>query len=145
GVARNGPTEKANLRHGLGGSQSGVNRLESLGTGRISLDQCVVIRKREVKCRAFAVFRFNPHTPAVRFNDPFADRQPNACARIFARAVETPKHLEDAFSVLGFDPDTIIANAKDPLLTFPLSTDMDLRGSAGELDRIRKQVLKNLS
>src|SRR5438105_6123686 len=136
---------EANLRHRLRSRQSGVNRLESLGTGRVSLDQGVVIGKREVKGRAFAVFRFNPHTPAVRFNDPFADRQPDACARIFAPAVEAPKHLEDPFSVLGFDPDTIIANAKDPLLIFLLSTDMDLRSRTGELDRIRKQVLKNLS
>src|SRR5439155_8989474 len=78
GVARNGPTEKANLRHGLGGSQSGVNRLESLGTGRISLDQCVVIRKREVKCRAFAVFRLNQNRPAVRLINPFPVSKPIA-------------------------------------------------------------------
>src|SRR5262249_5648986 len=76
---------------------------------------CSLCRDGEKEGRALPGLRLDPDPSAVALHDPLADGQADSGSRIVGPAVEALKDQEDAASVLRLDPDTVVANGKQPL------------------------------
>ena len=54
-------------------------------------------------------------------NDLPADRQANACARIFVLAVQSLEDLKDAVMLVGWDADAVVLDPQKPLVALALA------------------------
>ena len=87
----------------------------------------------------------HPNPSTVAIDDPLADGQPDARARILLAAVQALKDQEDAILVLCVDADAVVADGKVPQVAFTLGVDVDFwRRRAAKLQGVADQVLKNL-
>ena len=86
-------------------------------------------QEREEKRRAFAELRFHPHRAAGLLDDPAADGQPDPGAGIFVARVEALEDGEDAMEILRLDADAVVANGKDPDISFA-AAETPMRGVA---------------
>src|SRR5437764_14176871 len=102
--------------------------------------------KREHELTAAAGRRLDPDPAAVDVNDSLADGQADTRARILVGAVQTREHAEDALGLRRVDADPVVPNAEAPAVGHLGRPDADARRLvAGELDRVRDQVLEQLA
>src|SRR6185503_2655446 len=97
--------------------------------------------------RASAVgVAFDPDPPTMTLDDPLADGEADAAARVFVPAVQPLEYGEDPGGVFGLDPDSVVRDREDPVSLVTGRRYVDSRHGAGgdELDRVRDEVLEQL-
>ena len=62
----------------------------------------------------------------MALDDPLADGQADAGARVMLAGVEALKELEDALEILRLDADALVPDREYPALRLPADADMDL-------------------
>jgi hypothetical protein len=65
-------------------------------------------RQGKVKYRALFRLGFNPDSPTLLLENPFADSQPDTCPFILLAAMQTLKDLEDPVEVFGIDANAVV-------------------------------------
>src|SRR5882762_2709627 len=98
-----------------------------------------------MKRRPFSFLRLDPDSPAMPFDDLFADGKPDAGSGILVSSVQSLENDKDPVEILLGNADSIIAHRKMPATRLLLDTNADLdRTFTAELDRIGNKVLKEL-
>jgi hypothetical protein len=101
------------------------------------------LRQREEKCAALVRLGLDPDSPAELFDNLLANRQTEAGAGVLGFAVQTFAESEDSLPVLRFDADAVVANCEQPVVPFPLDTDVYFdRPVSAKFQGISDQVLK---
>src|ERR1017187_8102088 len=103
-----------------------------------------------LQCKAergsLAGLRFDPDAPAVLFDDPFTNGQPDAgTGNVFA--MQSLEDAEDAFAVLRIDADAVVAHLNQPVVRTANCRNMNFRRHAGPgvFDPVADEVLEQLN
>src|SRR4030095_981185 len=101
----------------------------------------------EMKRRAMPGLGLDRDTAAVSLDDLFADGQPDACTLEFLAAMQSLKHAEDPFEVLGLDAEPIVSNGEHPLRLALSGGRYVYPGNPWALvfDRVPDQILEELN
>src|SRR5688572_18993032 len=83
--------------------------------------------QREAEGSAAPRLRVRPHFTSMSNHDPMHDRQPNAGAGIFARAVQAAKDSEQVVGKLAVEADAIVADLIDQALALFAAADIYMR------------------
>src|ERR1035437_3423057 len=103
------------------------------------------IRQGEPEGAATPDRRFDPYAAPVALDDPLADREPDAAARIFLPRMQPPEYHKDVVAVFRRDADAMVANVQMPFFLLAFDAEFDLGWPiAAELDRVADQVLVEL-
>ena len=88
----------------------------------------------------------DPDAAVVALDDPLADRQADAAARVLVAAVQALEDAEDALGVARVDPDAVVGHPEQPGVALALGGHLDARRVFGpELDPVADQVLEQLA
>src|SRR5580700_8169273 len=74
-------------------------------------------RDRKVKCRTASWTGIHPDASAGALDNPLADSEAHAGARIVGCTVKTFKDFKNLLLILGIDPDTVVLNGEQPVPT----------------------------
>src|SRR5436309_3357603 len=121
-------------------------RAGCLGTGCPRAWPGMSERVRVLICDDVALLRELLRYELEEVDDSLADGQADTRARVFVGAVQTREHAEDALGLRRVDADPVVPNAEAPAVGHLGRPDADARRLvAGELDRVRDQVLEQLA
>src|SRR5215475_3634530 len=88
--------------------------------------------------------RVEPYAAAVVFDDLPAHGQADARSRVRRTVVQPLEDHENPVGVFGRDPDAVVAEREQPVLSFPACRHRDAGGLIpGELQRVAEQVLEH--
>src|SRR5262249_15925310 len=115
---------------------SSTSKIRAISAMFISL---LRLGQQKIKGCALAHFRFSPDVASMALNDALNRRQTNPRAFEFIGSVEALKYAEQFAHVFTGKTDPVIFNENnDPVLSFPVTANFDLRHGAcsGEFNGI---------